>query len=87
MSVVTSRWKAHDVEADSVQEATSEVAGRAAQVRERLRRRAWVFDDPPSYTAGVEEALQALTEPSSPRRAPVSPPSLSMSSGLRSHTA
>lgn len=33
-----------------------------ARVRQRLHQRAWAFDDPASYRAGVEEALQGLVE-------------------------
>lgn len=56
-----------DMETDRMQEAmmSEVVAGGVAQVRERLRHRAWVFDDPGSYTAGVEEALRALANLSS----------------------
>lgn len=70
-----------------MQEATSQVAaGRVAQVRERLRRRAWVFDDPRSYTAGVEEALQALAD-LSPASYPSPGDASSVPSGLQSSTA
>lgn len=75
------------MEADRTPETTSEVAARrVAQVRERLRHRAWVFDDPRSYTAGVEEALQALAAlPSASRRS--LRPTSSERSGLQSNTA
>lgn len=89
MSVVMPGERYDDVEADRMQAATSKVmAERMAQVRERLRRRAWVFDDPRSYTTGVEEALHALVEMelSSPHRATV-PASAVVSSELDSHTA
>lgn len=69
-----------------MQEATLEVgASRVAQVRERLRHRAWAFDDPRSYTAGVDEALQALVDPMSHHRR--SGPASSVSAGPRSNMA
>lgn len=66
--------------------ATSQVvaAGQVAQVRERLHRRAWVFDDPRSYLAGVEEALQALAAPTSvAERSPVETPRTAPGLGAR----